>query len=156
MFPQIQAGAKTDIAQTRQLTAKEFEPMKRHLPIMALAIAVCVGAWTDSAMADRGARTTRWARKHADKTPWQGNYYHTATGRAVPLVVPPNVHMQISWGWGVAQSGNRPIHHQFTRDYPGTAQGARARLLPTPVWPSHTDQFGVYYLRGPWGGTPDR
>ena len=26
----------------------------------------------------------------------------------------------------------------------------RSAMSPTPHWPSHTDQFGVYSIRGPW------
>ena len=50
-----------------------------------------------------------------------------------------------------------PIYHQFERPYPsamtadGTAvPGMCLPLYPTPRWPSHTDQFGVYYVRSPW------
>jgi hypothetical protein len=43
-----------------------------------------------------------------------------------------------------------PIYHQFHRDYqPGAAYGG-SPILPTPKWPSHTDQLGVYPIRGPW------
>jgi hypothetical protein len=30
------------------------------------------------------------------------------------------------------------------------ATGGGAEIHPTPYWPSHTDQFGVYPVRGPW------
>ena len=51
---------------------------------------------------------------------------------------------------GVAQSEMVPIYHQFHRDYmPGASYGG-SPILPTPLWPSHTDQFGVYPVRGPW------
>jgi len=44
-----------------------------------------------------------------------------------------------------------PLYHQFHRDYPGTmAIGGGAEIYPTPFWPSHTDQLGVYPVRGPW------
>ena len=34
---------------------------------------------------------------------------------------------------------------------PGGRGGyAPNRFLPTPNWPSDTQQFGVYYIRGPW------
>jgi hypothetical protein len=26
----------------------------------------------------------------------------------------------------------------------------RAGFLPVPLWPSDTNQLGVYYIRGPW------
>ena len=72
------------------------------------------------------------------------------------IPVPPTARMQTRWGWGVCQSTMSPIYHQFERPYPGgmTAQGGVMPgvmpLRPTPRWPSHTDQFGVYYVRGPW------
>ena len=43
-----------------------------------------------------------------------------------------------------------PIYHQFRRSYPGPFAGGGQGFYPTPTWPSHTDQFGVYYVRGPW------
>jgi hypothetical protein len=90
------------------------------------------------------------AARRAARMPWHGAYYHTQYGRPVALVVPPTAHMQTSWGWGVAQTTMTPIYHQFNRRYPvPTGMGGNV-FLPTPRWPSHTDQFGVYYVRGPW------
>ena len=57
--------------------------------------------------------------------------------------------MQTSMGWGVTQTEMRPIYHQFARPYPGDGAGQGVGFLSTPRWPSHTDQFGVYYVRGP-------
>jgi hypothetical protein len=87
---------------------------------------------------------------------WHAGYYNTQYGVPVALVVPPTARMQTRWGWGVSQSTMSPIYHQFERPYPGPVMGdetgmtAAGPLLPTPRWPSHTDQFGVYYVRGPW------
>lgn len=86
---------------------------------------------------------------------WHAGYYHTQYGMPLALVVPPTARMQTRWGWGVAQSTMLPIHPQFKRPYPGPAVGGEmasgtGAVLPTPRWPSHTDQFGVYYVRGPW------
>jgi hypothetical protein len=59
-------------------------------------------------------------------------------------------------GWGVSQSMMTPIYHQFERPSPSAmtdgaaVPGMCSPLYPTPRWPSHTDQFGVYYVRGPW------
>ncbi|QDU95036.1 hypothetical protein [Lignipirellula cremea] len=84
--------------------------------------------------------------------PWHGHYYHTDYGRPLALVVPPTASMQTKWSWGVGNTTSTPIYHQFSRQYPGGGpfipQGAG--FMPTPQWPSHTDQFGVYYMRGPW------
>ena len=82
---------------------------------------------------------------------WHSQYYHTATGLPVALIVPPTAHMQTSWGWGVAQNTMTPIYHQFRRSYPGGgADYGGGQLMPTPNAPSHTDQFGVNYIRGPY------
>lgn len=99
----------------------------------------------------------RKARYYAAQRPWHGAYSYTQWGSPVALVVPPTAAMHTSLSWGVAQSEMTPIYHQYRRDYPGVG-GAGGRgygpypygYLPTPYWPSHTDQFGVYPIRGPW------
>jgi hypothetical protein len=80
---------------------------------------------------------------------WAGGYYHTMWGQPVALVVPPTAELQTHWNWGVAQTRVTPICPQFSRPFPGPYYGGRG-VLPTPRWPSSTDQFGVYYVRGPW------
>lgn len=96
-------------------------------------------------------RADRLARYYAAQRPWHGPYAYTQWGTPVALVVPPNAKMHTSYSWGVAQSEMIPIYHQFFRDYPGAmAVGGGAEISPTPYWPSHTDQFGVYPVRGPW------
>jgi hypothetical protein len=80
---------------------------------------------------------------------WAGSYYHTMWGQPVALVVPPTAELQTHWNWGVAQTRVTPICPQFSRAFPGPYSGGRG-FSPTPRWPSSTDQFGVYYVRGPW------
>jgi hypothetical protein len=92
----------------------------------------------------------RWNARYARTKPWHGNYYHTASGYPVPLVVPPTATSETKWGWGVAQTEVRPIHPQFNRAYRGDVTTEGRGFMGTPPWPSHTDQFGVYYIRGPW------
>ncbi len=100
----------------------------------------------------------RKARYYAAQRPWHGPYAYTQWGTPVSLVVPPTAAMHTSLSWGVAQSEMTPIYHQFHRDYPGVVGGPSGRgygnypygYLPTPYWPSHTDQLGVYPIRGPW------
>jgi len=104
----------------------------------------------ESAEASRRWLGGRWAARFAAITPWHAGYYHTAWGEPVALVVPPTSRMHREMGWGVAQSEMVPIYHQFTRDYPGEYEMGGSQLSPTPRWPSHTHQFGVYYVRGPW------
>ena len=59
------------------------------------------------------------------------------------------------WAWGVGNTVSVPVYHQFGRPFPGAypMEGVGYNgmpFLPTPLWPSNTDQFGVYYVRGPW------
>lgn len=80
---------------------------------------------------------------------WNRNYAYTDYGQPTALVVPPTANLQTNWGWGVASSRISRIDHQFQRNYPGCGQFG-GPFRPTPVWPSDTVQFGVYYIRGPW------
>ena len=95
-------------------------------------------------------RADRIGRYYAAQRPWHGPYAYTPWGMPVAMVVPPTSKMHTSWSWGVAQSEMIPIYHQFHRDYPGPGFGGPLDIYPTPYWPSHTDQFGVYPVRGPW------
>jgi hypothetical protein len=93
------------------------------------------------------------SRYYAAQRPWHGPYAYTPWGMPVALVVPPNSKMHTSYSWGVSQSEMIPIYHQFHRDYPGgvaTGFGGTQGINATPYWPSHTDQLGVYPVRGPW------
>ena len=80
---------------------------------------------------------------------WNRNYAYTDYGQPAALVVPPTANMQTNYGWGVSSSRISRIDHQFQRNYPGYGQFG-GPFRPTPVWPSDTSQFGVYYVRGPW------
>jgi hypothetical protein len=83
---------------------------------------------------------------------WNRNYAYTDYGQPTALVVPPTANLQTNWGWGVASSRISRIDHQFQRNFPGSPLGGPfgGPFRPTPVWPSDTTQFGVYYVRGPW------
>jgi|GEM_PF-598581 hypothetical protein len=89
-----------------------------------------------------------WARNQAMQRPWHGNYYWWRTGQPTALVVPPTVTMQSNYSWGVSQNTMTPVYHQFSGNPPNGAGGGSFRA--TPVWPTHTDQIGVYPVRGPW------
>lgn len=80
--------------------------------------------------------------------PWHGEFYHTAYGVPVAMVVPPTASMQTDYSWGVGGFRVQPLYRQFNREYPGPVGGGG--FLPTPKWPSDTAQFGVYPVRGPW------
>jgi hypothetical protein len=104
---------------------------------------------------DPGMRADWIAQQRAAQSSWHAGYYHTEWGAPLALMVPPTVRSHTRWSWGVAQSTTMPLYHQFERPYPGPPMGAAydglaSPLLPTPRWPSHTDQSGVYYIRGPW------
>ncbi len=81
---------------------------------------------------------------------WHAGYYDPAWGVPHALVVPPTAEMQTQWGWGVGNTRIVPLSHQFQRDYPGPLFYDSRTFQPIPRWPSHTEQFGVYYIRGPW------
>lgn len=116
----------------------------------------CAMMHSGQPLIDPWARADWIAAQRAATQSWHAGYYHTAWGAPVALVVPPTARMQTRMGWGVSQTRMSPIYHQFERPYPGamTAQGGAMPgvmpLRPTPRWPSHTDQFGVYNVRGPW------
>ena len=92
------------------------------------------------------------AYRRASQTPWHGNYYYPQWGVPVALVVPPTAEFQTNYSWGVPASRISPIDHQFSRSYPGYGSGVvgTTGFLPPPQQPSDTNQFGVYYVRGPW------
>ena len=106
-------------------------------------------------LVDPWMRADWTAEQRAATRSWHAGYAHTEWGGPVALMVPPTVRSHTRWSWGVAQSSVSPLYPQFKRPYPGPPMGAQygdasGSLLPTPRWPSHTDQFGVYYIRGPW------
>lgn len=123
----------------------------KKLALSLFGLCLLALGFADEAHAGRRVRYDRWARSFARTETWHGNYYNTTWGEPVSMIVPPTAQMQVKWGWGVAQSEMVPIYHQFQRPYGGTVEGGTGSLFsPTPRWPSHTDQFGVYYIRGPW------
>jgi hypothetical protein len=119
-----------------------------------LAAAVLLGAsllLTGEAKAQWGIRghAHRNALYQASQTSWHGPYYHQQWGVPLALVVPPYANTQSAYSWGVARTTITPIYHQYQRPFPGYFEGP-GPLRPTPLQPSHTDQFGTYYIRGPW------
>jgi hypothetical protein len=123
--------------------------MKSSLSLAgALAIALM---WVSSASAVgpfarvANDQYNRWV---ASQRPWHGGYSYLPYNEPAALVVPPTVESHTEYSWGVAQTEIRPVWHQFGPQYPGGSYGGPFRA--TPYWPSHTDQFGVYYVRSPW------
>ena len=122
------------------------ENMNRSLMTTVAMCLLAVSSVADSARAfefvGRGCRRANQS--------WHGGYYHPAWGMPVALVVPPTAEAQTDWGWGVGNTQITTICPQFGRKWPGPGLYDRGAFSPTPAWPSHTDQFGVYYVRGPW------
>lgn len=90
------------------------------------------------------------AERPAAAQNWYGGYYHTAWNQPVALVVPPNARRQHHYNWGVSNTRVTRIDARFGA---GAVGYGGVQLQPTPLWPSSTDQFGVYPVRGPryWG-----
>lgn len=98
-------------------------------------------------------RQNKMAAYRQNWTSWHGDYYHVSYGAPLSLVVPPTAEMTTDYHWGVGGTRITPIYHQFRPGYPGYyggGSGGRTAFLGTPRWPSDTNQFGVYYNRGPW------
>jgi hypothetical protein len=89
-----------------------------------------------------------WAQNQSMQRPWHGEYYWLRTGQPTALIVPPTVTMQSNYSWGVSQNTMTPVYHQFGGHAPTGSGGGVFKA--TPYWPSHTNQFGVYPVRGPW------
>lgn len=98
----------------------------------------------------RAGLTHQWNQQEAGSRNWHDNYQYWRYGEPTALVVPPTAGYQASYGWGVGQVRNFPIHHQFGRGTAGVMGGGAGTGTPTPYWPSHTDQLGVYSVRAPW------
>lgn len=122
--------------------------MKSHKVFAVAALTVAVLMTATRANATTPLRNEN-AKYRAQQYPWHGGYYNLAWGQPVAVVVPPTAGRQTKWGWGVTNTEVRPIWHQYARPYPGPFGGG-AGFAPQPYWPSHTDQFGYYYIRGPW------
>lgn len=122
--------------------------MKRLLPFVIAALVVMVAAHCVEAA--RPAQVQQQVEYYTNNYPWHGGYYHSAWGMPVALVISPKVELQTNWGWGVGNTRVTPVFHQFHRNYPGPGSYHPSQFKPTPYWPSDTDQFGVYYVRGPW------
>ena len=124
--------------------------MKRFLILTTAAALLAAWGWTSEATAGLGTLKSRVAYRQSQTYPWHGGYYDVAWGTPVALVVPPTAENQTHLGWGVGATRVNSIQHQYQRGYPGPGSYSRGWFRPTPPWPSSTDQFGDYYIRGPW------
>lgn len=123
--------------------------MKRHLlaTLLVLGMAACA---LPTAEATDQTPIGHIAARRAAMRPWHGAHYHAAWGAPVALVVPPNAALQTDYRWGVPSRRISTIYHQYGRNYPGAMLPGGQGFMPTPVWPSDTNQFGVHYIRAPW------
>ena len=123
--------------------------MKRVFLFATLLVAM---GMTMSAEAGWGHRAHSQARTFSQGTSWNGDYYNMQYGEPIALALPPTANAMSAWSWGVAQTEVRPMYHQYGRAYvPGNASGGEGNpFTPTPRWPSHTDNFGIYPVRAPW------
>jgi hypothetical protein len=88
---------------------------------------------------------------------WHGAYAHSAYGGPVALVVPHRARKHTNYMWGNPSTNTTHIRSRFGAgngggdcgSYGGGGGGYAGGIYPTPAWPSHTDQFGVYYVRAP-------
>jgi hypothetical protein len=123
----------------------------RKLLFLVACMAILSTATQQKADAgDPMAERQVWSHNFAMDRPWHAGYYQQMYGQPTAVVVPPTAHMQNSYSWGVSQNLMYPIHHQFGRSAPGRGAAPNGAFRPTPNWPSHTDQFGYYYIRAPW------
>ena len=94
--------------------------------------------------------THQWNETQAQSREWHGNYNHWRYNQPTALVVPANASYQMTYGWGVGNNRSLPIHHQFGRRSAGILGGGIGSGRRTPLFPSHSDQLGVYGVRAPW------
>jgi hypothetical protein len=87
--------------------------------------------------------------RRAEYYNWNRNYAHVQYGQPIALVVPPTANLKTDWGWGVSSFRLSRLDHQFGRNWPGPGP-IGGPFKNTPPWPSDTNQFGVYHVRGPW------
>jgi hypothetical protein len=140
---------KTAMTLAIGLTASLFAASVSHAQVFGrFASPNMTGAGTPLMWASHSTWGDYWARNQANSTPWHGNYYYLKTGQPTALVVPPTIQMQQNYSWGVSQNTMTPVYHQFGNGAPSGAGGGMFRA--TPYWPTHTNQFGVYPVRGPW------
>ncbi len=97
------------------------------------------------------SNTHSWNNSQQDVYAWHGAYKNWRFGTPTALVVPPTASYQSSYAWGVGQTRSTPIHHQFGRGGGASIGGGNgAGFRNTPYFPSSTDQFGIYPVRGAW------
>jgi hypothetical protein len=121
-----------------------------RIVLLLFAVVMLMGAGANVAQALSWGNGAWSCCTNGYQTGWHGGYYHAAWGMPVAVVVPPTAEVHTDWGWGVGNTRITPNCPQFTRNYPGPHRYQGNQYRPTPPWPSDTNQFGAYYVRGPW------
>ena len=117
---------------------------------VCLALLISSVSFESEAQAGRRNRIMQtFQRQHAAQTSWNGVYGHQHTGTPIALIVPPTATTMRIHNWGVSGNLIVPLYHQFSLN-PGSGTTVRGPFKKTPMYPSSTEQFGVYYIRGPW------
>lgn len=124
--------------------------MSRKAVTLLLATAAVALTTTPALALDFCDCEGRKAQCRASRRPWHGNYYHVTYRQPMALIVPPTAEYVSNYSWGPSGTTVSRIDHQFQRPYPGEFYGGGSMMMPPPVWPSSTRQFGVYPVRGPW------
>jgi len=129
-------------------------PVQKETWSMKRLILFSVGAAVLGVVLAGPASALEPGARRAEQVPssdcWHGPYYHTAWGMPVALVVPPTAERQVHWGWGIGNTRITPIWPQYSLGHYASGPFGPAPMYTAPPWPSDLDQFGVYYIRGPW------
>ncbi len=123
-----------------------------HRFLLAAGLLAALTATTnnDAQAGDPLAMTEIWSYNFSMDRPWHSGYQVQQWGHPLAIVVPPTAHMRQTYSWGVSQNLMYPIHHQFGRNASAPGIAPSGHFRHAPPWPSHTDQFGYSYIRGPW------
>ena len=115
--------------------------MKR-MQIALAALTIIASAWTT---VEAASPVFVYRNRHMGEfNSWHAGYHSPSWGTPHAIVVPRRAHLQTQYGWGVTGTSMTPIYNEYQRPA-GDIQGEMT--YPTPAWPSHTDQFGGYYVR---------
>ena len=122
----------------------------RFLLVASLFSALVITASSGAKAGDPLGMTEVWSHNFSMNRTWHGPYQTQQWGQPLALVVPPTAHMRQSYSWGVSQNLMHPIYHQFGRSANNPGAAGYGSFYYASPWPSHTDQFGYSYVRGPW------
>ena len=123
---------------------------QRILLVAGLLAASFTAAENAAHAGDPLAMTEVWSYNFSMDRPWHSAYQTQQYAQPTVVVVPPTAHLRQTYSWGVSQNLMYPIHHQFGRNATAPGAAGPGSFRYASPWPSHTDQFGYSYVRGPW------